>query len=162
MPRARIYDEQTSRFWDSCVQRRRWTAGSLQCMRRYVPALIKKHTAASLDMAVLFMGNLMCLIGIVPAVGTALGLLPFFIDHPWRVLALVLVFAVYYLAFCACGAYVYKKAGRLNRRAIPGILLLPVFMASWMPCSIWACLTPPPKWKEIRHDRGIGEPDIEE
>ena len=84
----------------------------------------------------------------------------FFIDHPWRVLALVLLFAVYYLAFCACGAYVYKKAGRLNRRAIPGILLLPVFMASWMPCSIWACLTPPPRWKEIRHDRSLHEPDI--
>ncbi len=162
MSRAIIYDEQTTSFATSCIQRRRWTSGSLQCMWRYVPSLLKKHTLMSFDMATLFTGNLMCLIGIVPAVGTALGMLPFFIDHPWRVLALVLVFAVYYLAFCACGAYVYKKAGRLNRRAIPGILLLPVFMASWMPCSIWACLTPPPKWKEIRHDRGIGEPDIEE
>ena len=31
MPDARIYDEQTSRFWDSCVQRRRWTVMSYFC-----------------------------------------------------------------------------------------------------------------------------------
>ena len=162
MANARIYDEQTTSFATSCIQRRRWTSGSLQCLKRYVPKLMKVHSLMSLDMIVLFTGNLLCLIGLVPAVGTVLGLLPFFISHPWRILALVLLGAVYYLAFCAVGAVLYKWEGRLNRRAIPGIMCLPIFMASWMPCSIWACLTPPPKWKAIRHERGVAEPDIEE
>lgn len=161
MPGARIYDEQTSRFWDSCVQRRRWTAGSLQCMRRYVPSLLKKHTLACVDMAILFLGNLMCLIGIVPAVGTALGLLPFFISHPWRILALVLLLAVYYLACCAAAAILYHMEGKLNRRAMKGVFGFPVFMVSWMPVNMVACLTPPPRWKEIRHVRGIDRPDSE-
>lgn len=155
MPEARIYDEQTNSFWVSCVQRRRWTAGSLQCMRRYVPRLLKRHTVASLDMAVLFMGNLMCVIGLVPGIGTALGLLPFFISHPWRILALVLLGAVYYLACCAGGALMYRAEGKLKRRSLPGIFGFPIFLVTWMPINLVACFTPPPKWKEIRHERGV-------
>ena len=159
MPNARIYDEQTTSFRVSCVQRRRWTSGSLQCMRRYVPRLISKHTLATLDMSVLFLGNLMCIIGIVPAVGTALGLLPFFISHPWRILALVLLGAVYYLICCAGAALMYRTQGLLSRRSLPGIFGFPFFLVSWMPINMIACLTPPPEWKEIRHVRDIDRPD---
>ena len=159
MPEARIYDEQTTSFKTSCVQRRRWTAGSLQCMRRYVPRLIGKGSVACWDMAVLFLGNLMCIIGIVPAIGTALGMLPFFISHPWRILALVLLGVVYYLVICAGGAMMFKLQGKLNRRALPGIFGLPIFLATWMPINIYACLTPPPRWKEVRHVRSIDRPD---
>lgn len=162
MSKARIYDEQTTSFRTSFFQRRRWASGSLQCMRRYVPKLLRVRSFMALDMTMLFTGNLMCIIGLVPAIGTALGLLPFFIDHPWRVLALVLLFAVYYLAFCAVGAVLYKWEGRLNRRAVPGIVCLPIFFASWMPCTLWACLTPAPKWRAVRHIRGVDKPDIEE
>lgn len=159
MPEARIYDEQTTGFWVSCVQRRRWTAGSLQCMRRYVPRLLKKHTVASLDIAMLFMGNLLCIIGLVPAVGTALGLLPFFISHPWRILALVLLGAAYYLACCGGAALLYRVEDRLNRRAIPGVFGFPLFLVTWMPINMYACLTPPPRWKAIRHVRDMDAPD---
>lgn len=160
MPDARTYDEQTVSFWTSCVQRRRWTAGSLQCMRRYVPRLLAKRTFAGLDMAILFLGNLMCIIGIVPAVGTALGLLPFFISHPWRILALVLLGVVYYLICCCCAALMYRAEGRLNRRSLPGIFGFPIFMVSWMPINLVACLTPPPRWKQIRHGRDMDAPDL--
>ncbi len=159
MPEARIYDEQTHKFWDSCVQRRRWTAGSLQCMRRYVPALLKRRTLASVDMALLFMGNLLCVIGLVPGVGTALGTLPFFISHPWRILALVLVGVAYYLGCCLLAALLFRAEGKLCRRALPGIFGFPVFMVTWMPVNLVACFTPPPRWKEIRHVRGIDRPD---
>lgn len=161
MPGARVNDEQTRGFWVSCVQRRRWTAGSLQCMRRYVPRLLKKHSVASLDMATLFTGNLMCVIGIVPAVGTALGLLPFFISHPWRILALVLLAGVYYLVCCGGAALMYRAEGKLNRRALPGIFGFPIFIVSWMPINLVACFTPPPRWKEIRHVRSVDAPDVD-
>ena len=159
MPGARVYDEQTSEFWASCVQRRRWTSGSLQCMRRYVPRLLKKHTLASLDMAILFMGNLLCVVGLVPAVGTALGLLPFFISHPWRILALVLLAGVYYLVCCGGAALMYRAEGKLNRRSLPGIFGFPIFLVTWMPINLVACFTPPPRWKEIRHVRDVDAPD---
>ena len=161
MPRARVYDEQTSSFWVSCVQRRRWTSGSLQCMRRYVPRLLKKHTLACTDMAMLFMGNLMCVIGIVPAVGTALGLLPFFISHPWRTLALVLLAGAYYLVCCAGAALLYHAEGKLNRKSIRGVFGFPIFMFSWVPINLVACFTPPPRWKEIQHVRDVNAPDFD-
>ena len=162
MPDARIFDEQTTSFWTSCVQRRRWTAGSLQCMRRYVPRLIGMGTLAGFDMAVLFLSNLMGIIGLIPAIGTALGMLPFFISHPWRILALVLLGVVYYLIVCAGGALMYKLQGRLNRRALPGIFGFPVFLMTWMPINIYTCLTPPPTWKAVKHVRSIDNPDYED
>ena len=36
-----------------------------------------------------------------------------------------------------------------------------VFLVSWLPINVVACLTPPPKWKEIRHVRNIDRPDCE-
>ena len=93
------------------------------------------------------------------AVGTALGLLPFFISSPWRILALVLLLAAYYLACCAAAALLYHAEGRLNRRSLAGIFGFPIFMVSWMPVNWVACFTPPPRWKEIRHTRGMDRPD---
>lgn len=159
MPDARVYDEQTNDFWTSCVQRRRWTAGSMQCMRCYTGRLLKKHTGPCLDMAMMFTGNLMCLLGLIPTVGTVLGLMPFFISHPWRILALVLVLGVYYLFCCGAAAVLYHIEGKLNRRSIRGVLTFPLFMITWMPVNIVACLTPPPRWRQIRHTRGIDRPD---
>ena len=162
MPGARIYDEQTTSFWVSCIQRRRWTAGSLQCMRRYVPRLAARGTLSGWDMVVLFVSNLMGIIGLVPAVGTALGMLPFFISHPWRILSLVLLGVVYYLIVCGCAALMYKFQGKLNRRALPGIFGFPIFLFTWMPINIYACLTPPPTWKAVKHVRDIDVPDAGE
>ena len=161
MPRAKVYDEQTRSFWASCVQRRRWTSGSLQCMRRYVPRLLKVHSLACMDMAMLFTGNLMCVIGIVPAVGTALGLLPFFISHPWRILALVLLAGVYYLICCGGAALMYHAEGKLNRKSLPGVFGFPIFLFTWIPINLVACFTPPPRWKEIRHVRNVDAPDVD-
>jgi len=161
MPEARVYDEQTASFRISCVQRRRWTAGSMQCLRRYVPRLALRRTLAAVDMLMLFFGNLLCIIGIVPGVGTALGLMPFFISHPWRILSLVLLAGVYYLVCCGGAALMFRTEGKLSRRALPGIFGFPIFLVTWMPINVFACLTPPPRWKEIRHVRGIDRPDDE-
>ena len=165
MPGARTYDEQTLRFWDSCVQRRRWTAGSLQCMKRYVPALLKKRTAASLDMALLFMGNLLCIVGLLPAIGTVAELAPVFRAHPERLGPTILlglgVGILYYLACAGAATLMFKLEGRLNRRCLPAIFGFPIFMVSWMPVNLVACLTPPPKWKEIVHTRGLDAPQTD-
>ena len=166
MPRARVYDEQTRGFWDSCVQRRRWTAGSMQCLRRYTLSLFRRHSIASLDMGLLFLGNLLCVIGLIPAIGTIIDLAPIVTSlPPWLPLATAALLGVgilYYLACCAAAALLYRAEGRLNRRAIPGIFGFPLFMVSWMPVNLVAVFTPPPRWKEIRHTRAIDRPDVGE
>ena len=159
MPDARIYDEQSPSFRVSCTQRRRWTAGSLQCMRRYVGRLLAKRTMPAFDMLMLLLGNLMFVIGPVPGVVSAVRVAPLLAHHPGRILALALCGAAYYLACCGCAALLYHAEGRLNRRALPGVFAFPVFLVSWLPINVVACLTPPPRWKEIRHERVIDRPD---
>ena len=166
MPRARAFDEQTRFFRDSCVQRRRWTAGSLQCMRRYTGSLIRKHTAASLDMAALFLGNLLCIVGLIPAIVPIADLWPVLAKRPpWLPLAVVGLLgtgALYYLACCLAAALLYRAEGRLTRRSLPGIFGFPLFLVSWMPINLYACVTPPPKWRMIGHTRKISIKDVRE
>ena len=75
------------------------------------------------------------------------------------ILALVLLGVVYYLACCGVAALMYKAEDRLNRRALPGVFGFPIFLVTWMPINMLTCLTPAPRWKEIRHVRGMDRPD---
>ena len=83
-------------------------------------------------------------------------------SHPWRILALVLLAGAYYLACCGVAALMYRAEGLLDRRALPGIFGFPLFLVTWMPINIVACFTPPPRWKQIRHGRGLDRPDAGE
>ena len=77
------------------------------------------------------------------------------------VLALGLLGAAYYLICCLGGALMFKSQGKLNRRSLPGVFGFPIFLFSWMPINVYAFFTPPPKWQEIRHVRGIDRPDTD-
>ena len=37
----------------------------------------------------------------------------------------------------------------------PTISLFPLFMITWLPINIYACLTPPPSWHMVPHTRGV-------
>ena len=159
MPNAVAYDEQTSGLWASCVQRRRWTAGSVQCMKRYVGPLLKKRTPSSVDVAILFLGNMMALVGLAPACWGAWDVLRRMLAEPGQV-AQILLPLLGALAFswvgCSLMALVmFALHGKLNRRCVPAILLFPVFLFTWAPINLYAVLTPPPKWKVIAHTRAI-------
>ena len=159
MPNAVAYDEQTSGLWASCVQRRRWTAGSVQCMKRYVGPLLKKRTPSSVDVAILFLGNMMALVGLPPACWGAWDVLRRMLAEPGQV-AQILLPLLGALAFswvgCSLMALVmFALHGKLNRRCVPAILLFPVFLFTWAPINLYAVLTPPPKWKVIAHTRAI-------
>lgn len=159
MPQARIHDEQPKRFRDSVVQRRRWTAGSLQCMRRYAGKLIQKGTPASLDLAFLFLGNLMNYVGIVSVIATAVtfvGALRGGFDFAGRI-PFIVAYAVGCWALQAVAATILlRMEGRLRRESLPTIMGFPIFMLSWTIINVYASLTPPPRWKVIRHTGDCG------
>ena len=165
MPEAKVYDEQATRFWDSCVQRRRWTAGSLQCMRGYVGRLLKKRTRSSIDVALLFLGNLMCLVGLIPTIASVIDVYTRISEAPqytWLVVRpLLLALALYWIACSLGAAIMFRWQGKLNRRCVPALLLFPIFLFSWMPVNLYACLTKPPRWKVIKHTSNLSAPDGE-
>ncbi|MBR1561285.1 MAG: glycosyltransferase family 2 protein [Clostridia bacterium] len=156
MPEARVYDEQPLRFRDSVVQRRRWTAGSLQCTRRYAAPLIRKHTRWSLDIGCLFLGNLMNYVGLVSAVASVIAYRGLIANHLNVAAALAVGYVAALWVVCmAAAAFMLKREGMLKRESLPTVLLFPLFLASWLPINIYACLTPPPKWRMVRHTRDI-------
>ena len=162
MPDAKVYDEQPIRFWDSAVQRRRWTAGSLQCTRRYVGKLLKKATPWSLDIGCLFLGNLMNYVGILTAVASVIEYRALIVGHLPLALALGAAYvAVLWLVCSGAAAFMLRREGILTQQSLPTVLLFPLFIASWMPINLFACLTPPPKWRMVRHTRGVSMADME-
>ena len=159
MPHAVTYDEQTTGLWASCVQRRRWTAGSVQCMKRYVGRLLKKGTPSATDVAILFLGNLLALVGLPPTIWATVQVLRRMAAEPERVAGILLpLLGSLALAWAGCALValvMFWLRRKLNRRCVPAILLFPVFLFTWAPINLYAVLTPPPQWKVIKHTRGI-------
>ena len=161
MPDARVFDEQPIRFRDSAIQRRRWTAGSLQCTRRYSLKLLKKSTTRSLDIGFLFLGNLMNYVGLVSALLSVAR----FRELIRTNLAGLALFCVAYVVVlwlaCALAAlFMVWRERRLCRESLPTILLFPLFLASWLPINLYACLTRPPRWRMVGHTRSLSISDI--
>ena len=163
MPDARVYDEQPIRFVDSAVQRRRWTAGSLQCTWRYAARLWHKHSPCGLDAACLFTGNLMNYVGLISMVISAIKCWPLMKTNPAALLSGGIAYLAGMWLVCMAGAIVMLKwEKRLCRASIPTILLFPLFMLSWMPINLYASLTPPPRWRMVRHTRSVSLADLKE
>ncbi|MBO7384948.1 MAG: hypothetical protein J6U63_01250 [Clostridia bacterium] len=64
---------------------------------------------------------------------------------------LILFLILYWAALSAAALIMYALQKQLSPKAIPAILLFPVFLASWMPINLVACFTKAPRWKMIRH-----------
>ncbi len=163
MPDARVYDEQPIRFVDSVVQRRRWSSGSLQCMRRYAKDLLKKGTVHGLDMALLFLGMLLNLVGVVTTVDTVYQIVHRMIAFPECIpqllLGLGIMLAVCYLAVSLFALLLFILEHRLTIRCLPAILLFALFLVSWMPINLICFFTRAPKWKVIRHTSNLAAPE---
>ncbi len=165
MEDAITYDEQPDGFWCSITQRRRWFAGSVQCLRRYGPALWKQALVRgkfqALDFGLFFLGNLVQIISLIPGIAGILQAVRYGIEH--RVLglmaaaaagALVLVFA----ASSALAALIVAMSGRHPRRELPGILGFWLILLSWGPANLSALIVPP-KWKPIPHGSSADIPE---
>ncbi len=156
VPEAITYDEAPSSFAVSLTQRRRWCSGIMSTSEAMLPRLLRARTRACrarlLDM---------CLFLSLPF-AQALSPLPFLLYFlsawaggsllPWAcgaAAALGLSFA----ATCLTAAVLCRAPVRRIR--LSGLLLFPVFMASFVPLQILSLLRRTTEWKAIRHTRSI-------
>lgn len=166
---ARAYDEQPNRFIDSFKQRRRWSAGTVQCMRGYLAKLLSRAVRARslqcLDMAILFTGPIVQLMSLLPGlyfgIRTGVALLG---RPPEEWLMWLGCMAGGLLAgFAAISLFSYMifrfegKSARGQWRTVFGLWL---FLASWIPANLVSLFTRPPKWVQIRHERALSMDDI--
>ena len=155
MPRARVYDEQPVTMRDSVIQRRRWAAGSLQCLKRYGVSLLSCRRLDAFDMGMIFSGMALNLLGALTAIVSAFLLLQQMMRSPESIplllggaLAGALGSSLMMSLFCLILFALEKK---LALRALPAVLLFGLFMLTWFPINLACFFTPPPKWDAVRH-----------
>lgn len=165
---AVTYDEYPNYFKLSWKQRRRWSAGIIECMKRYSFKLfkhfIKTGSPASLDMSLVYLGPIMQVISFITLVMLIIFRILkielndvfsyFFALGIWFFLAL-LIFGILLEVF------VLRYKNKEVKGKLSGILLFSLFLVSWLPINILCFLKKYNKWEQINHDRNIKISDIE-
>lgn len=150
MEYARVYDEQPLSLKDSMIQRRRWFAGSLQCFMKYFPRLVKKHSSHSLDMAILFSGGALQLLGLVSMVigpiltVRSMGLINSLLLLLGGGISLILALALGARLICL----LEKKKFAGQKITVWSFWL---YLLTWMIANISVFFTGIPQWKMIAH-----------
>jgi cellulose synthase/poly-beta-1,6-N-acetylglucosamine synthase-like glycosyltransferase len=168
MRNAVLYDEQPTNMRDSIIQRRRWTAGTLQCFRRYfgklMRCMIRYRSISALDIALTFAGPIIQFISAVPVVLSVIMIVLEVLRSPiltaWTAVQLIgssLIGAILgSMAFVVLICALEKKLTAIRLR---DILTMPLFLTSWMFINFYCLCTRPPKWVQIKHgDPPAGTP----
>ncbi len=161
VPRAVTYDEQPLTWEQSFTQRRRWTSGTLQVARRYLPDLGERQAQRprlalfDFEFTLLLPAyQLAALSGLVcTALAASLGG-----KSLTQALVLGLTGACGNVAWAALTAtvaagIVITLEGKWDRRLWKGLTAYWLFLLTWLPitaASFWKKTT---VWKEIRHTR---------
>lgn len=164
---AITYDEYPDEFKVSWKQRTRWSAGIIECMKRYSPKLFKNFlktgNMASLDMSLTYLGPVMQIISLI----TLIMLIVFKIISIELYDIFSVAYAsgiVFFLVFLIIGICIEIFALKFKNKDIKGmfssILLFSVFILTWIPINVVCFIKKQTKWEEIKHTKNIKIDDI--
>ena len=164
---AITYDEYPTLFGVSWKQRKRWSAGMLECMRRYSFKLFKEYrktkNLSCLDMGLVYLGPLWLVIGFV---GTLM-LMVFHIlgIQLYDLFSYFFAFGIWFFIlsyFLGIGLelFILWYKDKKPSTVVSGILLFPVFFMTWIPINIVCLIKKHTKWEEIRHNRNVEIKDV--
>lgn len=161
---AITYDEQVNKFIPSLKQRKRWSIGTMECLRGYFIELIKagfkNRRFECFDIIIFYLSIVVHVIGNLAPIFAILGL---FINFK----SLTIGYFVSTLAISLCSyvigvvlrAFLLKKYNKSIKDNIGGILFFDLFILSWAPVNFVCLFLKKCNWESIKHDRNI---DIEE
>ncbi len=156
---AITYDEQVTTFSESWKQRKRWSVGTVQCLKIYCNKLIKKgikrQEFSCMDSFVYLISPLVQFLVLVS-----------YIMH--FVISMVKGQSIDYiskgtilLVWYSISIILSITAIKMNKKHISsyikGIFTLPIFFLSWMPINVIACINKGQKetWEKIEHTRDV-------
>ena len=156
---AIVYDEQPTEFKQSWSQRSRWTVGHLQCMKYYTKDLaegvLEYRTLMNFDGFLYLMGIPMMIVTfLLLAINTVI-----FLADGMSAGMLIFNYIKYLVAtfivpvFTAIFVMIIEK--KPIKKMWKGILLYPVFMASWILINIKCIIKPNTQWEKIEHKRNV-------
>lgn len=156
---AITYDEQPTTFKASWKQRKRWSIGTIQCFKMYSIKLIKKafkkNSFSSIDNLIFLFSPVLQFLGAISYV--AHFLIGFAELSNMNYMGKISTILVYYAISLVLSVAAIKMK---KKRIIPylkGIIMLPVFVLSWIPINILACFNQGKqnKWEKIEHTRDV-------
>ena len=156
---AIVYDEQPTEFKQSWSQRSRWTVGHIQCMGIYTKdlakAVLEYRTLMNFDGFLYLMGIPMMIVTfLLLAINTVI-----FLADGMSAGMLIFNYIKYLVAtfivpvFTAIFVMIIEK--KPIKKMWKGIILYPVFMASWILINIKCIIKPNTQWEKIEHKRNV-------
>jgi cellulose synthase/poly-beta-1,6-N-acetylglucosamine synthase-like glycosyltransferase len=160
--KAITYDEHPIRFKDSWNQRKRWSKGTLQCLRIYGGRLFlnifKNGNMTSLDMLMMFMAPIVQVISLI----LFLVLIEFrflgielFDLFSYLFASGILFFVVTYLIGVATNVFVFAINRQKISEVLSSVFLFALFIFTWIPINIVCLVKKDITWKPITHTRNV-------
>lgn len=151
--KAITYDEQPTKWFVSWKQRKRWSTGAYQCLYNYGNLLvkgIKQSKMACFDMFLVFFSPFLQVITTIVTVLYSVFLLMEFNSQLVITTALLSLITSYVLVlFFAFFIILYHHKNPF--KMWKGLLLFPIFVASWIPIQFVTLFKPVRQWEEIHH-----------
>ena len=144
------YDEAPLSFKISLTQRKRWVSGIMEVTGMKLPHLMSSllrggHVLRITDTAIqLFASFAQAIVPFAMLMGLVSAPLDFFEAMPFSL-------GTAYLAGIANAFLALLFEGRLSWRMVPGILMYPIFIFSFVPLQTFSLFWKTTKWHEIRH-----------
>ena len=165
---AITYDEHPDNFMVSIKQRKRWSAGTIHCMKLYSGKLLKGFfktgNIALLDMFFVFMAPIIQILSFLNIlfipVFRILNVSLFGFDLH-LILTGFIGSIISYLVTTVFTIIVVIAQGKKVIPLLKGILLFPLFILSWVPLHIYCFIREQNTWDEIKHSKNIRIDDME-
>lgn len=157
---AITYDEHPQNFWQSWKQRKRWTSGTLSCLKIYGKKLLgtflQTGNIACFDMFMMYVAPIVTVLGLVLTIVLIVfhvldvELFDFF---SYLYASGILFFIVFYILNVAMNIFVVKYNKKSAKNILGGIFLFSFFIATWIPINIICLFKKTDSWEQIKHDR---------
>ena len=163
---AITYDEQVVKFRDSLKQRKRWSFGTIQCLKHYGLSLVKKgikdKKLECFDIVLFYFSIILQIISVFIPILTLIFLIFNFQKISFNFVFICICFTfAFYIIGVLFRMMIIKKCGKKIKDMLGGILWFDIFLFSWIPVSFLCLFKRDCSWDQIKHDRNIRAGDLE-
>ena len=160
---AITYDEQTNSFDASWKQRKRWSFGTMECLREYFPILLKKgikeRNFECFDVGLFYLSVILHVVFNLLPIFLLINIIIHFNSLTFDNMLYKIIFIVIsYLFGVVVRIILLKRYNKSFKDNIGGVLLFDLFVFSWLPINFICLFIKSCNWDSIKHNRSV---DIE-
>ena len=160
---AITYDEQTNSFDVSWKQRKRWSFGTMECLREYFPILLKKgikeRNFECFDVGLFYLSVILHVVFNLLPIFLLINIIIHFNSLTFdNMLYKIIFILISYLFGVVVRIILLKRYNKSFKDNIGGVLLFDLFVFSWLPINFICLFIKSCNWDSIKHNRSV---DIE-